>query len=164
MTPLIPARRSSYPVRFWSSGIFSEWLIKLADRNWHSGNLLMEIIVISHYTSSWYRLKNVQVLYIYIYFICTSENIPQYHRLKSCNIVCFWEREKGKYWWNWNWHVYLHYWHLNTQEWFSLFGAHTTQTKPQSIYIFIYLVLASSNLNSTTSTQHSEALCHEQPC
>lgn len=76
-----------------SDHLHFEWLIKSNNLNWHSGDVLMQIMEISHYSSSWYRLKNEQVLYIYI-FICTSENISQYHRLKSCDIAYAFERGK----------------------------------------------------------------------
>lgn len=94
---------------------------------------------------------------IYI-FICTSENIPQYRRLKSCDTAYAFERGKQENIDEIETGTYIYITDISTQDWFSLSGAHTTQTKPQSIYIFIDLFLASSNLNSTISTQHSDAL------
>lgn len=81
----------SYPPDI-SDHLHFELLIKQKNYlNWHSG-VLMQIMEISHYSSSWYRIRNEQVLYIYI--IYTSENIPQYNRLKSCDIAYAFERGK----------------------------------------------------------------------
>lgn len=101
--------------------------------------------------------------FIYI-FICTSENIPQYHRLKSCNIVYVFERGKRENIDEIETGMYIYITDISTHKTDSLCPVLTQHKQNPNPYIFIYLVLASSNLNSTTSTQHSEALCHEQPC
>lgn len=91
--------------------------------------------------------------FIYI-FTFTSENITRYHRLKSCNIVYAFERGKIKNMDEFETGTYIYVTDIST---------HRTPVHIY-LYIFIYLFLASSNLNNTTSAQHSEALCHKQPC
>lgn len=76
---------------------------------------------------------------LYIYFICTSENIPQYHRLKSCNIVYVSERGKRENIDEIETGMYIYITDISTHKNDSLCSVLTQHIRNPNPFIYLYI-------------------------
>ncbi len=76
--------------------------------------------------------------FIYI-FICTSENIPQYHKLKSCDIAYAFERRKQENIDEIETGTYIYITDISTHRIDSLYPVLTQHKQNPSPYIYLYI-------------------------